>query len=60
MFDGDIRMLFVKSGIIGGGCCPTLKNHDRAATKLEFLRLEIVNCMSRLYTSRELRLREKC
>lgn len=32
--DGNILVIFVKSGLTGGGRCPTLKNYDRAANKV--------------------------
>lgn len=31
--DGEIQIVFVKSGFIRAGYCPTLKDYDRVATK---------------------------
>lgn len=39
--------MFVKSGFASGGCCPTLKNYDRAENEIEFRGLMIVKCMSK-------------
>lgn len=40
MCDGDILVMFVKSGLISESCCPTLKYYDRAANKIKFLETE--------------------
>lgn len=46
--------MFVKSGIMNGGFCPTLKSYDRAAKKSRTSRIEDCEMREqRVYTSRE-------